>query len=310
MKNNESLSGSLGVLIAAAMWGTTGTAATFAPNVSPIAIGSAAMGIGGILQALLAANLIYAFRSMIFMQSKPLLVGSVAIGIYPLAFYSSMKLIGVAAGTVITIGFAPLASALLEWIVDKKKLTMKWVVGATAGKKGTTLLCIAKSGHQHQAALTDVSNDILGTFLGLMAACTYALYSHTAHKLMQKGIAGRAVMGTLFGLGGIILFPVLLYTGAPFLESWSNAAVGIYMASVPMFLGYFFFGYGLERIPASKATTISLFEPAVATLLAVFILGEHLPALAWHGIALIVICLFVLIYPGWEKRDSQVQALK
>ncbi len=120
MKKNESLSGSIGVLIAAAMWGTTGTAATFAPNVSPIAIGSAAMGIGGILQALLAANLIYAFRGMILMQGKSLLVGSVAIGIYPLAFYSSMKLIGVAAGTVITIGFAPLVSALLEWIIDKK----------------------------------------------------------------------------------------------------------------------------------------------------------------------------------------------
>lgn len=312
MKENKSLPGSMGVVIAAAIWGTTGTAATFAPDVSPLAIGSAAMGIGGIMQALFAAQRISSSRAMIFRQWKQLLVGSVAIGIYPLAFYSSMKLAGVAIGTVVSIGFAPLVSALLEWMIDEKKPTMKWGVGATAGIMGATLLCLAKAEPQHQAGSTVASNAILGIFMGLIAACTYALYSHTAHKLMQRGIASRAAMGALFGVGGVLLFPVLMYTGAPFFQSWSNAAVGIYMASVPMFLGYLLFGYGLARIPASKATTLSLFEPAVATILAVIIVGEHLSLMAWHGIALIVMCLFVLTFPGLKKTPSvaQVQTLE
>ena len=46
--------GSLAVLMAAALWGTTGTAAAFAPEVPAMAIGAAAMGGGGLLQALLA----------------------------------------------------------------------------------------------------------------------------------------------------------------------------------------------------------------------------------------------------------------
>ncbi len=46
--------GAVLVLAASILWGTTGTAATFAPDVSPIAIGATAMGFGGLLQALIA----------------------------------------------------------------------------------------------------------------------------------------------------------------------------------------------------------------------------------------------------------------
>jgi len=43
------LTGMAGVFIAATLWGTTGTAATFAPDLSPLAIGAMAMGGGGLL---------------------------------------------------------------------------------------------------------------------------------------------------------------------------------------------------------------------------------------------------------------------
>lgn len=43
----RNLPGIFAVLLAAVLWGTTGTAATFATGVSPLAIGSVAMGTGG-----------------------------------------------------------------------------------------------------------------------------------------------------------------------------------------------------------------------------------------------------------------------
>lgn len=49
------LGGIAGVLIATVLWGTTGTAATYAPGLSPVAVGVVAMGIGGLLQWLIAA---------------------------------------------------------------------------------------------------------------------------------------------------------------------------------------------------------------------------------------------------------------
>lgn len=116
-------------------------------------------------------------------------------------------------------------------------------------------------------------------------------------------------MGATFGMGGLMLMPVLLITGAPLLASWGNASVGLYMALVPMFLGYLCFGHGLARIPASTATTITLFEPVVAAGLAVVIVGERLPAMGWAGIVLILACLACISAPvKVTKQQSECSA--
>jgi drug/metabolite transporter, DME family len=110
-------------------------------------------------------------------------------------------------------------------------------------------------------------------------------------------------MGAVFGIGGILLLPVLAITGAPLVASWSNAAVGAYMALVPMFVGYVFFGWGLAHVPASTATTLSLLEPAVAAVLAILVVGERLPVTGWAGIALVISCLAVLTTPTATRHS-------
>ncbi|MFE7706986.1 DMT family transporter [Streptomyces sp. NPDC057486] len=291
--------GTVCVLVASVLWGTTGTAATFAPAVGPLAIGAVAMGLGGLLQALVAAPRIRREAPRLRAQKGVVLLGAVAVGAYPLAFYTSMHLAGVAAGTVVSIGSAPLASALIERVVDGRRLTRRWMIGAALGLSGTVLLCAAEAAGVHSGPGTrSAGTTVLGVGLGLVAGFTYALYSWAAHRLISSGVTSGAAMGTVFGLGGLLLLPVLLATGAPLLTSWSNAAVGAYMALVPMFIGYVLFGWGLAYVPASTATTLSLLEPAVAAVLAVLVVGERLPLLGSVGIALVVGCLAVLTMPA------------
>ncbi|MFF1595762.1 DMT family transporter [Streptomyces sp. NPDC058286] len=301
--------GALCVLAAALLWGTTGTAATFAPDVGPLAIGAVAMGLGGLLQALIAAPQIAAHSHRLRNQRGTVLLGAVSVAVYPLAFYSSMHLAGVAVGTVVSIGTAPLASSLIERVVDGRRLTRRWTLAAALGLLGTALLCVAEA--THATGHTSLAGTLLGIALGLVAAATYALYSWAAHRLITRQIPSRAAMGAVFGLGGLLLVPVLLATGAPLLASWSNAAVGTYMALVPMLAGYVLFGWGLAHVPASTATTLSLLEPAVAAVLAVLVVGELLPAAGWLGIALVIACLAVLTTPtptrhtrGQPRNDS------
>ncbi|MEU0839662.1 EamA family transporter [Streptomyces sp. NPDC005962] len=293
--------GSLCVLVASVLWGTTGTAATFAPGAGPLAIGAVAMGLGGLLQALIAAPRIAREAPALRTRRGVVLLGALAVGAYPLAFYSSMHLAGVAAGTVVSIGSAPLASAVIERAADGRRLTRRWTVGAVLGLSGTVLLCAAEAATAtHSSTGTggpSMGPTVLGVALGLVAGVTYAGYSWAAHRLISGGVTSGAAMGAIFGLGGLLLVPVLLATGAPLLSSWSNAAVGAYMALVPMFIGYVLFGWGLTHVPASTATTLSLLEPAVAAVLAVLVVGERLPPLGWFGIALVVGCLAVLTTP-------------
>lgn len=287
--------GVAGILVASTVWGTTGTAATFAPEVSAAAIGAAAMGLGGLAQAAIAGRGILASRKTLAGQWRGLVLGAICVAIYPLAFYASMRLAGVTIGTVISLGSAPLLSAAVEYRQSGFRPTLRWLTGAVIGIIGMVLLSISEDSGTHAAAGSDT---LIGSLLGLVAGLTYALYSSCARQMMQGGISSTIAMGAIFGVGGLLLMPVLAATGGPFLTSWNNAAVGLYMALVPMFLGYVCFGYGLSRVETSVATTLTLFEPVVAAFFAAVIVGERLSILGWLGVVLVVACLVCITVPA------------
>ncbi|PQZ93946.1 EamA family transporter [Arthrobacter sp. MYb227] len=278
------------MVITALLWGTTGTVATFAPEVGPLAIGAAALGIGGLLQAVIAIPALRVAAPQLRANRAKVLLGGLAVGIYPLAFYSSMHLAGVAVGSVLSLASAPLASGVLEWLVDRRPLSRWWMLAAGLGVLGSTLLCVSKL----QGAATELLPMLAGIGLGLIAGATYATYSWVVHGLMHARVSRGAAMGSVFGVGGALLIPVLLVTGAPLVASGQGFAVAAYMALVPMFLGYLLFGMGLARVSASTATTVTLLEPAIATVLAVLIVGEQLGILGWAGLGVIALVLGIL----------------
>lgn len=294
------LAGIVAVLVTAVLWGTTGTAATFAPSVGPLAMGAAALGIGGVLQALIALPQLRRERAALASQRSVAIAGALGVVIYPLAFYSSMHLAGVAVGTVVSLGSAPIASGLVEWIVERRRLSGWWMLAAGLGIAGSAVLCAAK---MHDAP-TDMVRTAAGVGLGLVAGATYALYPWAAHRLMSRGIGRAAAMGSVFGLGGLALMPVLAVTGSPLLASPSAFAVGTYMGLVPMFLGYVLFGFGLTRVTVSTATTLTLAEPAVAAVLAVVVVGERLPFTGWLGLAGIGVSLLILAVTPMTLADA------
>ncbi|RKT84317.1 drug/metabolite transporter, DME family [Saccharopolyspora antimicrobica] len=272
-------SGPLLVLLASALWGTTGTAASFAPaGASPLSIGAATMGVGGLLLLAIAGR--SAFEVLRSGQLRLLVVGALAVAVYPLAFYSSMALAGVAIGTVVTLGSAPVFAAILERVVDGVRLDGRWAVSAALAVLG--LLLITGGGWAGADA-----NTLLGALLGLLGGAGYVVYSWSASRLMRRGHGSRAVMGAMFGAGALILLPVLALTGGPLLSSSSGLAVAGYLAVIPMGLAYVLFGAGLRHTSTSAATTLSLLEPVVAAILGVLVVGERLDVGAWCGTVLI-----------------------
>ncbi|MGW9626465.1 DMT family transporter [Microbacterium sp. NPDC055521] len=288
--NRGRLSGLAAITVTSVLWGTTGTAATFAPGVGPLAIGSAALGIGGLLQALIAVPALRAEWEALRDQRWIVIIGALAVAIYPLVFYSSMHTAGVAVGSVVSLASAPLASGILERVVDRRPLSRWWMLAAALGVLGSTFLCVAKIEDEASSAF----HTVLGIALGLVAGITYATYSWASHRLMSGGTSRGASMGAVFGGGGLLLLPVLVLTGASLLDSGQNIAVTAYMALVPMFLGYLLFGYGLTKVRASTATTVTLIEPAIATVLAVLVVGERLTTLGWVGLLTIAGALVIL----------------
>ena len=291
MENHHgSFKGVMAIIVASFLWGTTGTAASYSPDVSSLAIGAFSMGIGGVLLVITARKKLLIDYKLMLEQPKIFLLGVASVAIYPLAFYTSMRLSGVAIGTVVSIATAPFFAAILERLISKKDISLQWMLSFVIGAIGIALLTLGKEQSNNAYSINQQG---LGILLGCIAGLTYACYSWSARRLIESGIQSKSSMSGLFGCAALLLLPSLWFTGDNLFSSSTNAFVSLYMAIIPMFLGYLLFGFGLNYIDASKATLITLIEPLVATVLAIVIIGEKFKVIGWIGVALVSLCLLI-----------------
>lgn len=305
--HHGSFKGVMAIIVASFLWGTTGTAASCSPDVSSLAIGAFSMGIGGVLLVITARKKLLIDYKLMLEQPKIFLLGAASVAIYPLAFYTSMRLSGVAIGTVVSIATAPFFAAILERLISKKDISLQWMLSFVIGAIGITLLTLGKDQSNNNAY--SINQQGLGIILGCIAGLTYAGYSWAARRLIESGIHSKSSMSGLFGCAALLLLPSLWFTGDNLFSSSTNALVSLYMAIIPMFLGYLLFGFGLNYIDASKATLITLIEPLVATVLAIVIIGEKFKIIGWVGVALVSLCLLMQTIKPQEKLRLAVKTI-
>lgn len=101
------------ILLAAILWGMTGTVQTFlSVGISPIAVATIRSAIGGGL--LLAITILLRKINFLKWSWKWTILAAASIALFQGLFFSSIRLTGVAIGTVVTIGSAPVFSGALE----------------------------------------------------------------------------------------------------------------------------------------------------------------------------------------------------
>lgn len=273
------------------LWGTTGTAATLFPDaVSPLAIGASTMTLGGVLLFVLSRRAALAVIRDRGVRGW-LLAAALGMVAYPLSFYASMDLAGVAIGNVVSLGSGPLFAALLEWRVSRSALTRRWMLSAGIAITGMSLLVVGGHG---AGSPVNAASIPAGVALGLVAGAGYAIFTFASGIVIRRGHTGRATMGAAFGLAAVPLAAVLVVTGAPLLSSATSIAVAAYLAIGPMFVAYLFFAMGVRALASSSVTVVTLLEPLVATLLAVAVVGERLEPVGWIGLAMILVGVTVL----------------
>ncbi|HEY4224649.1 MAG TPA: EamA family transporter [Pseudolysinimonas sp.] len=298
---NRSIAGVLALLVASLLWGTTGTTASFLPHgVSPIAVGASTMGIGGVLLFVTGPRLsLGVLRDPRARRWAAL--GAVGVFVYPLAFYSAMNLAGVAVGNVVALGSGPVFAAVYEWLGERHPLSRRWAVSTGLAVLGVVGLALGR-----QVGAGGIPSGTLpGVGLGLLAGAAYAWYAYASSRAIQAGAPSRGVMGAMFGTGAVALLPVLLLTGAPLLQSWTTVGIAGYLAIGPMFIAYLLFGIGLRTVRSSTATTLTLLEPVVATILAVTVVGERLSAIGWCGLLLVLAGLALLVTARREPEKGE-----
>ncbi|QGP88216.1 EamA family transporter [Gordonia sp. 135] len=299
--------GILAVTLTAFLWGTSGTVAALAPALSAVTIGAIAMSGGGLLQGAINARAVRAAWPSLMQRWPTVLAGGICVAIYPLCFYGSMRIGGVALGTVVSLASAPLFSAVIERVAEGRALTTRWSVACALGIAGSVALALSRSESSHGDSVSGSTASAWGVVLGLGAGATYAGFSWAMRRLMNEGLARGASAGGVMGLGGVLLLPVVAVCVPSVIEHPEGLVVLAYLVVVPQFLGYVLFSRGLRRIDSSTATTITLIEPAVATVLAVVVLSESITAIGWAGIAVLAVALVVLMAPARRRGSVSVE---
>jgi drug/metabolite transporter, DME family len=292
--------GSAAILGAAALWGTTGTASTLAPaGAPPAAVGAAGLAAGGLLLLFTSRGARPLLAACTRAQRWLLGLGALVVAGYPVTFYPAVARTGVAVATVIALGSAPVFAGLLAWATGQERPGARWAVATTAAVLGCGALVLAP-GLTGQGGVADG----MGILLAGLAGLCYACYSLIGRTLIAAGHQAAPVLGVMFGVAGLAVLPVLLAGGTAWLGTWRGAAVALHLAACTTFLAYRLFGRGLRSTPAQVATTLTLAEPAVATLLGVAVLGERLPELSWCGLAVLAAGLAFLAVPAHRRgRD-------
>src|SRR5690625_4400382 len=279
------------ILFAAMLWGTTGTAQALAPETAhPIAIGATRLAVGGLFLLLivfLSGNL-----HLHQWPIKPTVLAALSMALYQPFFFSAVHMTGVAIGTVVAIGSAPILAGFIEWIFYKKQPHLIWWCSTLLAIIGCLMLFMNKE---------SVYVNPLGIIMALGAGLAFASYTIVSRDLVET-YSSLSVVAVVFTLSAILLAPFLFIFDMAWITNVRGISVSLHLGVVATGIAYLLFAKGLVHVPSSNAVTLALAEPLTAALLGVFIVGETLGITSWIGIFLLMLGIGILI--GTSKKTT------
>jgi DME family drug/metabolite transporter len=273
------------VVAAGVLFGTAGTAQALGPT------GSTPLGVGILRIVVGAAALLLAMpllgssprRLVTLWRTPAMLVTACTAGAYQLFFFAGVSRAGVALGTLVAVGSAPLFAGLVGWAVLKHRPTLGWVVA--------TLVCLVGLGLLTAPGLSGGS--AVGFLLALGAGLCIAGYNVAARIQLDRGVGALEVPTGSFVLGGALLLPLLATQPMSWLATPSGFAMALYLGVATMGLANVLLTRGMRTLTPGPATTLMLTDPVVATVLGVVVLGETLVAVEVIGVLVILTGLFL-----------------
>jgi DME family drug/metabolite transporter len=302
--HNKTLLGSLMVLAAAVLWGTTGTAQSLAPpHLSAYWIGA--------LRLVVAAAFFAVYGLLTVPRNRwagdlrglawgQVLLAGMCIAGYNLAFFAGVKANGVAIGTAVALGSGPVWAGVLQWLSTRHIPHPAWWLGTLLAVAGGMLMVLG--GSATQAA------SLHGTLLCLAAGLAYAAYAVLNQRLVRNAPPATVTL-CVFGAAALLAVPVALAVSGRFAATASDVLVVGYLGVVATGVAYLLFSFALRWVSSATAVTLALAEPLVAFGLAVAVLHEPTTLGAWVGLGGVLAGLAVVMaheVRGRSQKNNEI----
>jgi drug/metabolite transporter, DME family len=300
--NAQTIRGMAMVVVAAMLWGTTGTAQSFAPpQLSSYWVGALRLVVGALF-----------FWPMLWISDRPARTGaalrslpwrSVALAavcmcIYNLAFFAGVRSSGIAIGTALALGSGPVWAGLLQALITRVLPTPAWWLGTGVAVAGVVTMATA-GGATEEVPLS-------GVLLCLMAGLSYASYA-LLNQRMVTGASPAAVTATVFSCAALLAIAGAAgLSGAPQLHT-DDVAIVLWLGVVSTGVAYLLFSYALRHISAATGVVLALAEPVTAFMLAILIVGEQPGAAGAIGLAAVLAGLWLVVRSELQTHAPPTQ---
>ncbi|HYJ51167.1 MAG TPA: EamA family transporter [Microbacterium sp.] len=302
----------LAVLAAALLFGTTGTSMALGPDdTTPLSVGAVRLVIGGTGLAILAFALArrHARRSTVAPpRSLSLSKGGIrplalmvltgfCLALYQPLFFLGTERNGVAVGTVVALGSAPILAGLLEWGLTRRAPSSTWMTATALATVGVVLLGFG--GEAGGAGGTDP----VGLVGSVGAGATFAVIANVQRRLLDQGWDPFTVVGAMGASSAVLSALVLPFVYLGWLATPSGLIMALWLGIATISIAYVMFTWGLGGLTAATAATLTLGEPLTASILGIVVLGERLSLLAILGLAVLAAGLALLAWGSRAPRD-------
>lgn len=282
----------LGVVLASVLFGTSGTARSFAPeSASSLSIAGVRLMVGAV--PLFAYGMITDRGAFPRLRSDAIVAG-LAMMLFQVSFFSAMEHSGVAVGTMVTIGSGPIIAALLDAALGRRPSAR--VTGALVAALGGLAMLVFGT-----PATDDSGFSALGAAFGCAAGACYALYTLLCKRLIDSGWTGTWTMAWTFAISAVSAAVLVIPSSTEWLSTPSGPLTVGYLGLVTISVAYLLYARSLSRLSGSMVVTLTLVEPVTATSLGALVLGEEIGAVSWLGAAVVVGALLVV---GMSARTA------
>jgi drug/metabolite transporter, DME family len=301
------------VLAAASLFGTVGTARVLGPPASAWSLGAVRLAAAALVLLVLAlrtggglppvpagdgSRQVREAGGLLAVRAGLRLRGTWVAGTgqagFQVCFLTAVATTGVAVGTLVAIGSAPLWTGLVT-----RRVTRAWWSATALALAGLTLLVLVGQ---------DLRLAPVGVLSALGAGLSYALYLAGSERVVAAGVRPAPAVAGAFLVAAGLLAPALLLGDVSWLASPGGLVLAGYLALGPTVLAYLLLYAGMGGLSPSTVATLGLAEPVVATALGVLVVGEELRPAGVVGAALVLGALLVLARSAAPRRAGRPRA--
>jgi drug/metabolite transporter, DME family len=207
---------------------------------------------------------------------------------FQVCFLTAVTTTGVAVGTLVATGSAPLWTGLVT-----RRVSRPWWSATALALVGLTVLVLAGQ---------DVRLAPWGVVSALGAGLSYAVYLASSERVVAAGVRPAPAVAGAFLVAAALLAPALVVGDLGWLATPGGPVLAGYLALGPTVLAYLLLYAGMGGLSPSPVATLGLAEPVVATALGVLVVGEQLQPAGVVGAALVLGGLLVLARATASRR--------